>query len=103
MQIDSSASRTGSESVSAVECAITVRIPISRHARTIRSAISPRLAMRILWNIRRRSAERLHQEERLPKLHGLAVLGHDLDDATARLGFDLVHQLHRLHDAEHLP
>lgn len=29
----------------------TVRIPISRHARMMRTAISPRLAMRILWNM----------------------------------------------------
>src|SRR5215470_17508229 len=50
MQIDSSASRTGSDCASAVECAITVRMPISRQVRMTRSAISPRLAMRILWN-----------------------------------------------------
>src|SRR5215475_13268561 len=50
MQIDSSARRTGSDSVSAVEWAITVRIPISRQVRMTRRAISPRLAMRILWN-----------------------------------------------------
>src|SRR5882762_4795519 len=50
MQIDSSARRTGSECASAVEWAMTVRIPISRQVRMIRSAISPRLAMRILWN-----------------------------------------------------
>src|SRR5262249_26591820 len=103
MQIDSSASRTGSESVSAVEWAITVRIPISRHARRIRSAISPRLAMRIWWNIRLGAADRLQQEKRLSDLHRLAVLRHDLDDAASGLRLDLVHQLHRLHDAEHLP
>src|SRR2546422_5105092 len=51
MQIVSSARRTGSDCASAVEWAITVRIPISRQVRMIRSAISPRLAMRILWNI----------------------------------------------------
>src|SRR5262249_61467877 len=50
MQIDSSARRTGSECASAVEWAITVRIPISRQVRMTRRAISPRLAMRILWN-----------------------------------------------------
>src|SRR6266849_6414581 len=103
MQTDSSAKRTGRESASAVEWAITVRIPISRHARMTRSAISPRLAMRILWNISRGSAQRLHQEERLPELDGLAVLDDDLGDASRHLGLDFVYQLHRLDDADDLP
>src|SRR6266436_3002681 len=51
MQIDSSAMRTGREPASACEWATTVRMPISRQVRRTRSAISPRLAMRILWNI----------------------------------------------------
>src|SRR5258707_9782242 len=103
MQTDSSASRTGREAASAVEWAMTVRIPISRHARMIRSAISPRLAMRILWNISRGSAQRVYQEEWLAELDGLAVLDHDLGDAPRHLGLDLVHQLHRLDDADDLP
>src|ERR1051325_6150499 len=102
MQTDSPAMRTGREDASAVEGAITVRIPMSRQARMMRSAISPRLAMRILWNISPGSAKRLHQEERLPELDRLAVLHHHLDDAARHLGLDLVHQLHRLDDAEHL-
>src|SRR5207253_11090768 len=56
-QIDSSASRLGSESVSAFECAMTVRMPSSRQVRMIRSAISPRFAIRILWNTRGLAAE----------------------------------------------
>jgi len=48
VQMVSSASRTGSEPESAVEWAITARMPISRHVRRTRSAISPRLAIRIL-------------------------------------------------------
>ena len=48
--MDSSASRTASEWVSTFECATTVRTPISRHVRMIRTAISPRLAMRIFEN-----------------------------------------------------
>ena len=73
MQIDSSASRTGSESASAVEWAITVRMPISRHVRITRSAISPRLAMRILWNTGRLRPG-IDEEQGLAELDGLAVL-----------------------------
>jgi hypothetical protein len=51
MQIDSSASRTAIEPVSAWEWATTVRMPISRQVRRTRRAISPRFAMRILWNM----------------------------------------------------
>src|SRR5579885_1418391 len=51
MQTLSSASRTCMASASAVECTATVLIPSSLQARRMRSAISPRLAMRILSNI----------------------------------------------------
>src|SRR5436305_15226948 len=51
MQTLSSARRTCMASASAVECTATVEMPSSLHARRIRSAISPRLAMRILSNI----------------------------------------------------
>src|ERR1700747_1753000 len=47
----SSARRTGMWSASGVECPATVAMPSSLHARKIRSAISPRLAIRILSNI----------------------------------------------------
>src|SRR5438552_18120898 len=47
----------GSECASAFECASTERMPSSRQVRMIRSAISPRLAIRILWNTRGLAAE----------------------------------------------
>ena len=47
----SSARRTCMASASAVECTATVRMPRSLQARSTRSAISPRLAMRILSNM----------------------------------------------------
>src|SRR5262249_31467791 len=47
----SSASFIGSEWASAFEWASTERIPSSRHVRMTRSAISPRFAIRILWNM----------------------------------------------------
>src|SRR6218665_2631436 len=46
MQIASSARRTCIASESAVECTATVLMPISWQARWMRSAISPRLAIR---------------------------------------------------------
>jgi hypothetical protein len=51
MQMASSAMRTCIASESAVEWTATDRMPISRQARTTRSAISPRLAIRIFSNI----------------------------------------------------
>src|SRR3984957_7157891 len=51
MQTLSSASRTCMASASAVECTATVAMPSSLQARSTRSAISPRLAMRILSNM----------------------------------------------------
>ena len=51
MQTVSSASRTFIAWASAVECTATVLIPISRQARWILSAISPRLAISTFSNI----------------------------------------------------
>src|SRR5262245_63018532 len=58
----SSASRTCMASPSAVECTATVWMPSSWQARSTRSAISPRLAIRILSNIG--LTGRPHAEER---------------------------------------
>src|SRR5256714_10139982 len=51
MQTLSSASRTCIASASAVEWTATVAMPSSLQARSTRSAISPRLAIRILSNM----------------------------------------------------
>src|SRR5215475_538889 len=56
MQTLSSASRTCMASASAVECTATVAMPSSLHARWMRSAISPRFAIRTLSNILYRAA-----------------------------------------------
>src|SRR5215475_14181208 len=98
MHTASSAKRTWSAVASAVECTATVRTPSSRQARMTRRAISPRLAMRIFLNI----SDRLDAEQRLPELHRLPVLDQDLGDLPRLVGLDLVHQLHRLNDAEDL-
>src|SRR5512134_3162433 len=106
MQTDSSASRTYFASRSASEWTTTVLMPSSRHARWTRSAISPRLAMRILPNSwfgflatigddgGRSGAKSDDHDKRLPKLHRLAILHHDLLDDAGLVGLDLVHQLH---------
>src|SRR5574341_1658901 len=104
MQMASSAKRTWSDSASAVECTATVEMPSSRHARITRRAISPRLAMRTFLNMEAlpRGLARNDAEERLAELHRGGVLDEDLGDRAVDLALDLVHQLHRLDDAERL-
>src|SRR5471032_2231845 len=100
MQIASSASCTWSDWTSASEYTARVLMPISRQARTIRRAISPRLAMRTFWIIGSSivlgsSSGNIHDgsgrfrghrsalpqfEKALPVFHRLAVLDQDLDD-----------------------
>src|SRR5882672_2172302 len=85
----SSASRTCIASASAVECTATVAMPSSLQARSTRSAISPRLAIRILSNIS------LDDHERLAVFHPQAVLDQNLRNRAAARRGDLVHGLHR--------
>src|SRR6476619_4408497 len=91
MHTDSSASITYLASASASEWMATVLMPISRHARWMRRALSPRLAISIFSN-----TTLLDQEQRLPVLH------QDRLDGAGRVRLDLVQQLHRLDDAERL-
>jgi len=129
MQTDSSASRTYFASESASEWTATVLTPSSRHARWIRNAISPRLAIRIFSNTvgspggccqikaaRRTSDERRKctvlatrttlsragsndQKQRLTILHRLTVLDIHLFYLSALVRFDFVQQLHGFDDA----
>src|SRR5436190_20360241 len=101
MQTSSSAYRTCSASRSASECTATVLRPISLHAEMMRRAISPRLAMSTFEIGIGRS--NLDGEQLLAVLDGLSVLRVDLRDHAVDVRLDLVHQLHRLDDAEHLP
>src|ERR1700690_2961803 len=91
MQTLSSASRTCIASASAVEWTATVAMPISLQARLMRSAISPRLAMRIFSNI---SA---YDDQRLAELDRLAVADADFQHRAAFGRGDRIHRLHRLH------
>src|SRR5580658_4873320 len=77
MQTLSSASRTCMASASAVECTATVAMPSSLHARRIRSAISPRLAIRILSNMSFQGRV-ANSEWRLVKVKSLFATHHSL-------------------------
>src|ERR1043165_8941216 len=100
MQTDSSAISTCLSSRSALECTATVLMPSSRQVRRMRSAISPRVAIRIfLMSGTRRSVD---DEEGLIELHRLAVLHQDLGDHAVLVGLDLVQHLHRFDDAQGL-
>src|SRR6201994_2959768 len=94
MHTASSARRTCIASASAVECTATVAMPISLQARLMRSAISPRLAMRIFSNM---SAD---DEQRLAELDRLAVGDTDLQHGATLGRGDGVHGLHRLDDEQ---
>src|SRR6188768_37354 len=102
MQTLSSASRTCIASASAVECTATVGIPSSWQARSTRSAISPRLAMRILSNIARGVPGLLDDHQRLAELDGLAVLDEDFRDRSGAGRGNLVHGLHGFDDQQRL-
>src|SRR4051812_45367307 len=49
------------------------------------------------------SPMRIHPEKDLAELHRLRVLRRDLANHARDLRFDLVHDFHRLDDADHLP
>src|SRR2546428_1010161 len=107
MQLASSAKLTCRESASAVEYTATVWMPSSRQAQMMRRAISPRLAIRIFLNMEWEGARSCRRalpdlEQRLPVLDRLAVRHERLEDLAVAIRFDLVHQLHRLDDAQHL-
>src|SRR5277367_5003062 len=117
MQTASSANRTCSEFRSASLYTATVRMPISLHALITRSAISPRLAINTLRNINpdafhrtfanespsQTALPRPDGEQRLPVLHRLSAGSDPLHYLTGDISLNLIHQLHRLDDAKHLP
>src|SRR5689334_19925181 len=80
----------------------TVRMPSSLHAQITRRAISPRLAMRILRNMRPGLTPRPDGEELLAVFHRLAVVDEALHDLARNVALDLVHELHGFDDAQHL-
>src|SRR5512141_1320857 len=97
MQTDSSAIATCLRLRSTVECTATVRMPSAWHARRMRSAISPRLAMTTLSNMRAASAD---HEQRLVEFDRLAAFREDLEHRAGDLGLDGIEHLHRLDDPQ---
>src|SRR3970040_1449492 len=89
----SSARRTCMAWASAVECTATVAMPSSLQARSTRSAISPRLAIRILSNIAPRLAL-LDHRQRLAIFDRLAVLEENGDDGAGAGGGGLGSGVH---------
>src|SRR5262245_10069068 len=105
MQTARSASSTWSASRSAVEYTATASIPSSCRARITRTAISPRFATSTRSNMSLDGGWRedwLELEEELAVLDGLGVLDVDGTHHARALGLQLVEELHRLEDAEHL-
>src|ERR1700690_4182525 len=111
MQTLSSASRTCMASASAVECTATVAMPSSLQARRTRSAISPRLAIRIFSNIalvRPQHADcvastlygSLNDDQRLAELDRLSILKQDLRHRARARRRNLIHRLHGLDDQQ---
>ncbi len=92
MQTDSSANRTCNELASAVECTATVLIRISRQARIMRTAISPRFAIRIFSNIG--GTVYLYGVKNLPKLYRLVVFNVNVNNLTIHFYHDFVMNIH---------
>src|SRR5712664_2691164 len=105
MQSDSSANFTCSEFASAVEWTATVWMPSSRGAddaeRDLRPVRNEDLVEHL--GLAPNPSDGLEPEERLSVFDRASVLDERLQESARLLGLDLVHQLHRLHDAEHLP
>src|SRR3569833_1717188 len=95
MQIACSANRTARLWRSASEYTATVGIPRSLQAQMMRSAISPRLAIRIL-------SKGADAKELFSVLYRLSIRDEFGLNHPGHVRLDLVHELHRFDDAENL-
>src|SRR5882757_1286342 len=109
MSIASSARRTASESLSALLQTCTVAIPSSRAARLIRTAISPRLAMRSFLmvmnaglgsNLGSNLGSHVDLGDRLAGHHGFLILRQEAHDLARRTGLHLIERFHHLDQAD---
>ena len=108
MHTASSAKRTCSARASASECTATVLIAELAAGADDAQRDLAAVGDEDLLNIARPGPARraqafLMRKSFCPNSTALAVLREDLDDRAGALGLDLVHQLHRLDDAERLP
>src|SRR6478672_8928673 len=100
MHTDSSAMATCLRLRSTVECTATVLMPSAWHARRMRSAISPRLAMTTFFSMASScSSDHVHG---FVELDRLAAGDQDRAHRAGDIGLDRVEHLHRLDDAERL-
>src|SRR5258708_26717601 len=93
----SSAIRTASESASAVLWACTVRSPSSRAARIMRTAISPRLAMR---SVRIAISSNVENDQRVTGVNRPFVFDEKFRNPPGGVGLHLVERLHHLDQAD---
>src|SRR5258708_5644193 len=98
-----SASFTASELASASLYAWTVLIPSSRAARMIRTAISPRLAIRSVLIAAMASTLILDVCDWLTGHDRFFVVDQELDDLAAELRFYFVKRLHHFDKADRFP
>src|SRR5690606_11813339 len=101
IQTVSSAMARCMSSRSAVECTATVFNPSSLQARITRSAISPRLAISTFC-IAASGSGSGDAEQGLIEFDRLAVVHQDCLDHATLVGFDVVHHLHGLDDAQYI-
>src|SRR6185437_4752101 len=97
-----SASFTASELASASLYAWTVLIPSSRAARMIRTAISPRLAIRSVLMVAMASTLVLDVSDRLTRHDRFFVVDQELDDLAGELRLYLVKRLHHFDKADRI-
>src|SRR6185312_10976285 len=95
-----SASLTASELASAALYAWTVLIPSSRAARLIRTAITPRLAIRCVSIAAIASTLILASSDRLTRHDGFFVVDQEFDDLAAELRLYCVERLHHFDKAD---
>src|SRR5262245_47903629 len=103
MQTDSSASFTCMLCRSASEWTATVFKPISRQARMMRTAISPRLAIKTFLNMGGFFGVRLNFKERLTVFDRMAVGHQSLNNLAAAWRHHVFHDFHRLDGSHRLP